>query len=191
MLAERLAAKYRNHRLHGDLQQEARLAEFIGGDATRIAGAMKDALRKSAVVRWPRKRDADGKRYTERLEIVAMEDAPEIAASPATVQKPPASRISRRSFPTRTQRRVLELLAAGKARKIIAFELGIKLITVDAHLLALYRGLGCHDSISAIREARRRGILRVPGDAGERLASAERKLRELESELRQLREELT
>ncbi|MCW5699254.1 MAG: response regulator transcription factor [Rhodospirillales bacterium] len=59
---------------------------------------------------------------------------------------------------THGELRVLELLAKGKANKIIAFELGIKESTVKAHVTAILRKLGVHSRTQAVLAARELGF---------------------------------
>ena len=55
---------------------------------------------------------------------------------------------------TQGELRVLELLAKGKSNKIIAYELGIKELTVKAHITAILRKLRVHSRTQAVIAAR-------------------------------------
>lgn len=56
---------------------------------------------------------------------------------------------------------VLELVAAGKANKLIAWELDISEETVKAHLRSVFSKLGVSDRTQAVTTALRRGIIRL------------------------------
>jgi DNA-binding NarL/FixJ family response regulator len=55
------------------------------------------------------------------------------------------------------QRRVLEMISAGKANKIIAYELDISESTVKAHVTAILRKLNLRSRIQAALYATRQG----------------------------------
>ncbi|PCI46749.1 MAG: DNA-binding response regulator [Alphaproteobacteria bacterium] len=59
---------------------------------------------------------------------------------------------------TPRQHAVLDLLAEGKANKIIAYELGISEITVKAHVSAILRKLGVNNRLQAVIAAKNRII---------------------------------
>ena len=61
--------------------------------------------------------------------------------------------------PSPRQVEVLALVAQGMTGKEAAARLGITKHTVDLHLLAIYKKLGVHTRIQAVREAERRGLL--------------------------------
>lgn len=56
---------------------------------------------------------------------------------------------------------VLELVASGKANKLIAWELDISEETVKAHLRSVFSKLGVSDRTQAVTTALRRGIIRL------------------------------
>lgn len=56
---------------------------------------------------------------------------------------------------------ILELVAAGKANKIIAFELSLSEETVKAHLRSIFGKLSVSDRTEAVTTAFRRGILSI------------------------------
>lgn len=93
-----------------------------------------------------------GSRYipTEALgELVKM--------SPAQRDHPKAERTGdpdRKSTLTPRQLAVLDLLAEGKANKIIAYELAISEITVKAHVSAILRKLGVSNRLQAVIAAK-------------------------------------
>jgi DNA-binding NarL/FixJ family response regulator len=58
---------------------------------------------------------------------------------------------------TERQHEVLRLIAAGLSSKQIGAELGISERTVEGHRVAIYRHLGVHSAIDAIRLAIRWG----------------------------------
>lgn len=62
-----------------------------------------------------------------------------------------------------TQREIatLELVAAGKANKVIAWELEVSEETVKAHLRSVYSKLGVNDRTQAVTTALRRGIIEL------------------------------
>ena len=60
---------------------------------------------------------------------------------------------------TSRQQQILELMQGGLTAGAIASRLGISESTVGKHLRDLYTRLDAHDRVSAIREARARGLL--------------------------------
>ncbi len=60
---------------------------------------------------------------------------------------------------TRRQEQILQLMQGGLTAGSIASRLGISESTVGKHLRDLYNRLDAHDRVSAIREARARGLL--------------------------------
>lgn len=60
---------------------------------------------------------------------------------------------------TERERRVLELLAAGKSSSSVAHELGIKIATLRNHLLHINKKLHTHNRLEAVIQAIRRGIV--------------------------------
>jgi len=64
---------------------------------------------------------------------------------------------------TPRQREILRLVAAGKANKDIAAELGLSVKTVEGHRAQLMERLGIHDVAGLVRLAVRAGL--VPADA--------------------------
>ena len=56
---------------------------------------------------------------------------------------------------------ILELVAAGKANKLIAWELAVSEETVKAHLRSVFGKLGVNDRTQAVTTALRRGIIQL------------------------------
>tara|TARA_R110002072_G_scaffold68523_2_gene166762 strand:+ start:142 stop:807 length:666 start_codon:yes stop_codon:yes gene_type:complete len=84
---------------------------------------------------------------TEALGLMGTPLAPPVAAAPQA---------SDTTLPELTPRQhaVLELLAEGKANKIIAYELDISEITVKAHVSAILRKLGVTNRLQAVIAAK-------------------------------------
>lgn len=187
MLADNLAAKYATHPDFEDLRQAARVAELQGGGATRIAGAIQDELRRSNVVRAPRKRAADGSRYMGTVALTPVGDVP---SRPTARESSDPKRFTRI---TPRQAESLRLAAAGLPRKEIAHEMGIGKRALETHMSLLYKRLGVHDLASAILEGQRRGLL-IPeaptSDLGCRVLALERKVLRLRRDLAGLRRRL-
>jgi DNA-binding NarL/FixJ family response regulator len=58
---------------------------------------------------------------------------------------------------------ILELVASGKANKLIAWELSLSEDTVKAHLRNIFSKLDVNDRTEAVTTALRRGIISLPG----------------------------
>jgi DNA-binding NarL/FixJ family response regulator len=54
---------------------------------------------------------------------------------------------------------ILELVAEGKANKVIAWEMSVSEETVKAHLRNVYSKLGVNDRTQAVTTALKRGII--------------------------------
>ena len=72
--------------------------------------------------------------------------------APASEAKPEAGAATPEAFRklSRTESKVLELMAEGKANKLIAYELGIKESTVKTHVTALLRKLNVYNRTQAV-----------------------------------------
>ncbi len=67
----------------------------------------------------------------------------------------------RDDIPSRREREVLSLLAAGLANKEIADRLDVAESTVKTHLESIFRKLGVNDRTGAVTEGLRRGLVRL------------------------------
>lgn len=62
---------------------------------------------------------------------------------------------------TKTERKILQMLVAGKANKEIAFDLNVSENTVKTHVKNVFEKLGVSDRTSAATSAIRRGLVRI------------------------------
>ena len=85
------------------------------------------------------------------LFIHVMRDAPTEAAPEPAPGPPPQL--------TPRQQEILELLAQGRAPKVVARELGLMETTVRNHIRLLHLALGAHSQLEAIARARGFGLI--------------------------------
>ncbi len=94
---------------------------------------------------------------------LSVHDGPSLSASAARRAAPPQASPSRlRGELSSRERDVLDALVAGASHADMAAQLGLKLPTVSAYLMRLYRRLGVsgpHARTAAIAQARRFGLL--------------------------------
>ena len=103
----------------------------------------------------PKSHPRDGMRQALRAVLAGEISLPQDAAldAPAECRDRHAATASL----SNQQRRVLEMISAGKANKIIAYELSISESTVKAHVTAILRKLNLRSRIQAALYATRQG----------------------------------
>ncbi len=79
--------------------------------------------------------------------------APSLVLGVITANAPP------RPLLTERQLRILEGVALGLRSKVIAYELGISVRTVESHKYAMMQELGVHTAIELVQKARQEGLL--------------------------------
>lgn len=127
------------------------------------ASQVREGLRRGAAGFLPK--DLDGRTMLKALELVlageifvpvlALENSEPGATDPDTVLVPPDNPLNQL---TSRQQVVLRLLARGMTNKGIARELGLKEVTVAAHLGAIFRKLDVSRRTEAVLKAMRLGM---------------------------------
>lgn len=97
----------------------------------------------------------------------ALQTDAAVAVAPASGSRSPAARVAHEPMTTR-ELEVLNLLSEGHLARSIAARLDVSPRTVHKHLGSVYRKLGVHDRLVAVRTAQQVGL--IPGQSAARFA---------------------